>query len=126
MMCLWSMARPRAGIKSASTGRKRGSPADYVGLSQEVIATAGGGSSSGGSASGGGALFTTNYILSLREGPGEHFNRLDSIPYLTTLNVLGRTADEQWMQVDFNGQTGWVAAWLGNLNTPASLIRVTG
>jgi uncharacterized protein YraI len=99
---------------------------EFVGLSQEVIATAGGGSNSGGGSAAGGAAFTANYILSLREGPGEHFTRLDSIPYLTTLSVLGRTADEQWVQVDFNGQTGWVAAWLGNLNTPASLIRVTG
>ncbi len=100
--------------------------AEYVGLSQEVIATAASGGGADGGAAAGGAAFTTNYILSLREGPGEGFNRLDSIPYLTTLTVLGRTADEQWVQVDFNGQTGWVAAWLGNLNTPASLIRVTG
>lgn len=95
---------------------------DYVGLSQQAAPASSGGST----AAGGPVNFTANYILNLRSGPSEDAPVLDQIPYLTTMAVIGRSADAQWVQVSFNGQTGWVAAWLGNLSADLGAVPVTG
>jgi uncharacterized protein YraI len=96
---------------------------EYVGISQQVVPAASG-SGGGGGNSAGGVIFTTYYQLSLRGGPGEQFPRLATIPYLATISVRGRSADAQWVQVDYNGQTGWVAAWLGNLSVDIQLLSI--
>lgn len=95
---------------------------EYVGLSESSAPA----SSGGGSVAAGPVSFTANYILNLRSAPGENTQVLDQIPYLTTLAVTGRSADARWVQVSFNNQTGWVAAWLGLLSADLGAVAVTG
>jgi hypothetical protein len=57
-------------------------------------------------------LFTTYDYLNLREQP--YGTILDVIPYKARVPVFGRSADERWVLVEYEGQRGWVAAWLGS------------
>ena len=57
-------------------------------------------------------FFTTYDYLNLREQP--YGTILAVIPYNTRVPVFGRSADERWVLVDYEGQRGWVAAWLGS------------
>jgi hypothetical protein len=59
------------------------------------------------------AYVTTQDVVSLREGPGTAFKRLDIISPTTTLPAIGRTTDAQWIQVIYGEKSGWIAArWL--------------
>lgn len=93
----------------------------YVGVFQQQ--GAGGGEQAAAAA---GVTYSTRFRVSLRGGPGESFPRLDTLPYPTTVGVIGRTADSSWIQVSFNGQTGWVSAELGNLSVDVQTLTVTG
>ncbi len=59
------------------------------------------------------AYITTQDYVSLREGPGTAFNRLDVIPAEMTLPAIGRTTDALWIQVIYGEKRGWITArWL--------------
>jgi hypothetical protein len=62
---------------------------------------------------------TTQDILSLRSGPGRSFTRLAVVPAAITLPVYGRTSDTRWIQVEYQGVRGWLAArylvWSGDV-----------
>lgn len=53
---------------------------------------------------------TTQANLRLRAGPDTAYAILEVAPYGTTLPVLGRNAAGNWIQVTYNGRTGWMAA----------------
>lgn len=55
---------------------------------------------------------TTQYNVFLREGPGIAFSEIAIVPFATTLRATGRTWHADWFQVEYNGQSGWVAYWL--------------
>ncbi|HLV34303.1 MAG TPA: endo-1,3-alpha-glucanase family glycosylhydrolase [Spirillospora sp.] len=110
--------------KISFNGQEGWVSADYVGVFQQQAPAAAGGSGSAGAPSG--ATYTTNYRVSLRGGPGESFPRLDTLPYLAVVQVIGRTADSQWVQVEYNGQTGWVSTELGNISVSVQTLTVTG
>jgi uncharacterized protein YraI len=95
----------------------------FVGVSQQQAPAAAGGVAPGAPS---GVTYTTNYRVSLRSGPGASFDRIDTLPYPATVEVVGRTADSQWVQVNYNGQSGWVAANLGNLSANLQAVTVTG
>lgn len=97
--------------------------ADFVGLAES---TAPGGGGGGGNVASGPLNFTANYILNLRSAPGENSQVLAQIPYLTTMGVQGRSADSQWVQVSFEGQTGWVSVEYGRLSGDIGAAPVTG
>lgn len=64
---------------------------------------------------------TTQANLRFRAGPGTNHTILDVLPFGTTVEVVGRNASGDWIQVNYQGRTGWVAAWLtaisgGNFN----------
>jgi hypothetical protein len=66
---------------------------------------------------------TTQDFSSLRLGPGRAFDRITVVPPTTTLPAVGRTADTQWIQVEYEGRTGWIASlllvWTGDvINLP--------
>jgi hypothetical protein len=66
---------------------------------------------------------TTQDFSSLRRGPGRAFDRITVVPPTTTLPAIGRTADTQWIQVEYEGQMGWIASlllvWTGDvINLP--------
>lgn len=73
-----------------------------------------------------GVTFTTDYRVNLRSAPNQSADQLATLPFQAVVGVVGRTEDAQWVQVNYNGQTGWAAAWLGRLNTDIQSLPVTG
>lgn len=55
---------------------------------------------------------TTQDYSSLRLLPSKSTERLTIIPPVTTLKAYGRSSRTDWIQVEYDGQMGWVAAWL--------------
>lgn len=51
-----------------------------------------------------------SYSLNVRSGPGTEHQPVGQISPGTKYAVLGRSGD--WVSIDYNGQTGWVAGWL--------------
>ncbi|MCA0457359.1 MAG: SH3 domain-containing protein [Chloroflexi bacterium] len=70
---------------------------------------------------------TSNYLVNVRSGPGRSFAVLGQVRPGDALDVTGRGSDGAWVQVNFNGQSGWVSANLfdatGDLTT-ASVVEV--
>ncbi len=60
--------------------------------------------------------FTLTYSLRLRSAPTTDSDTLDRIPFKATIQAIGRSSDNTWLLVVFNGQTGWVAARYGRLS----------
>jgi len=52
----------------------------------------------------------TTTAVRMRSGPGASYNALTTIPSGTPVQVLSKDGD--WLQVTYNGMTGWVAGWL--------------
>lgn len=49
-------------------------------------------------------------ILNMRSGPGLSFDVITSLQKGDEVEILGTSGD--WLQVKFNGDTGWIASWL--------------
>jgi hypothetical protein len=62
---------------------------------------------------------TTQDRSSLRIGPGLDFERLAIVPPAQTLRAVGRSAQTDWIQVDYDGQMGWISTdllvWTGKI-----------
>ena len=90
-----------------------------------VAAWKGGGSAP--AASGGpagsptGVTYTTTANVRLRSAPSTGGDVVASVPSGTTVDVIGRTGDSSWVQVNFGGQSGWMSSgygrFAGDLNT---------
>jgi uncharacterized protein YraI len=61
----------------------------------------------------------------IRSGPGTEYADLGRIPYDTTVPVVGRNAAATWLYVTYNGQQGWIAAWLTHVQGNLSAVPVT-
>ena len=61
---------------------------------------------------------TTRFNVNLRPRPTTDSIVLDTIPYQTTVPVIGRTEAGDWAHVRYSGQDGWVARYLVNLSGP--------
>ncbi|NDJ76937.1 MAG: hypothetical protein GYB65_11835 [Chloroflexi bacterium] len=59
-----------------------------------------------------GIVVTTQDYSSLRAGPGTQFERLAVIDPAVDMPAIGRSADMGWVQVWYEGETGWIASWL--------------
>jgi uncharacterized protein YraI len=55
---------------------------------------------------------TTQDYVSLRLGPGQFFERATVVPPGVTLPAYGRSVTNNWLQVEYEGQRGWIAARL--------------
>jgi uncharacterized protein YraI len=62
--------------------------------------------------SGAAVTATTLYNLNFRPLPTVEFDPEEVIPVGTEVPVLGRTADNNWFLVRYEGQRGWTAGWL--------------
>lgn len=62
---------------------------------------------------------TTQDFVALRHGPGRSFGQITTVPAAVTIPAYGRTSDTSWIQVEYNGQRGWIAArylvWTGDV-----------
>ena len=52
------------------------------------------------------------YNLNVRNAPGIGGAVLGRLPHSTEVVVNGRNDISSWVRIDYNGQEGWVAAWL--------------
>lgn len=65
--------------------------------------------------------------LRLRGAPGTAGTILTHLDAYTPLTIIGRTADNAWVQVVLgNGSTGWVSARYLDINTELGAVAVTG
>ncbi|MDX1992442.1 MAG: endo-1,3-alpha-glucanase family glycosylhydrolase [bacterium] len=71
-----------------------------------------------------GQTFLTQYEVNLRDGASTSAGVVTRIPYNTTVEVVGRNAAGDWLRVNYNGQSGWVAAYLGQLNGDLNALPV--
>lgn len=59
------------------------------------------------------ASIATRAVMNLRARPSNRSPQIGSIPWGATASLLGRTVQagiDQWYQVNYNGQIGWIAA----------------
>ncbi len=70
--------------------------------------------------------FTVSYALRMRAAPNTTSATLATIPFTTVVKAVGRTADGHWLQVIYEGQTGWVATRYGRLSDDVARLPITG
>ncbi len=64
--------------------------------------------------------------LNVRTGPGIEFKDITSIPYNTTVTLIGRASKGTWVQIQLaSGQQGWVNSNLLRTYADLSLLPVT-
>lgn len=73
-----------------------------------------------------GVYVTTQDFVSLRTGPGRDFDRITVVDPVVTLQAIGRTADTRWIQVDYDGQFGWIASYLLVWSGDVTILPVDG
>ena len=59
-----------------------------------------------------GFFATANFRVNVRSGPGTQYTVLGKVRGGDALDITGRTANNQWLRVNFNGQEGWISAAL--------------
>jgi hypothetical protein len=62
--------------------------------------------------------------VDLRLRAGLYGRTLDVIPAGTAVTALGRSEDRNWTLVEYNGQQGWIASWLGVYSSPFDSLPV--
>jgi uncharacterized protein YraI len=61
--------------------------------------------------------FFVDYQLNMRAAPSVDSQLLAQIPWEAIVFAIGRTADNVWIQVQYNSQTGWVVARYGRFQS---------
>jgi uncharacterized protein YgiM (DUF1202 family) len=73
-----------------------------------------------------GVTYRTTFYLRLRSGPSTDDDVIDNLPLHITVAVIGRSADGGWLQVNYNGGSGWVSAGYGVVTGDLSAVPVSG
>lgn len=64
-----------------------------------------------------GDVFVTTYRrVNVRSGPGSEYTVIGSLEASSSADVTGRTADDEWLRIDFDEMDGWVAYFVVSLN----------
>ncbi|MDT8306053.1 MAG: LysM peptidoglycan-binding domain-containing protein [Anaerolineae bacterium] len=75
---------------------------------------------------GSGPVAVTQVNLRLRSGPGIEHQTLTVAPAGTSVAAIGRNQATNWIQVQYAGQTGWMAGWFLNFSSgSAAALPVT-
>jgi hypothetical protein len=53
---------------------------------------------------------TTRIIVNVRAGPGAAFALIGKLPRGVTKEILGKSEDSKWWQIDYEAKPGWIAA----------------
>lgn len=64
--------------------------------------------------------------LNMRQGPGTSHAIITKLPYGTVVPVIGRTSDSSWLQVTYQGATGWIWAAYTSVSGNLTSVPVTG
>jgi uncharacterized protein YraI len=70
--------------------------------------------------------YTTNAPLRIRSGPTTNAEIISRIPWGGTAAVIGRNAAGTWVQVNYDGVTGWSAVGYGSINGDINALPVVG
>lgn len=70
--------------------------------------------------------YTTNAPLRIRNAPTTSGAIVGTIPWGLTAEVIGRTADNNWVQVRYGNTVGWSSAGFGRIRGGLSQVPVTG
>ena len=73
-----------------------------------------------------GVTYTTNANVRLRSAPSTGGDVVASVAAGTTVDVIGRTADSSWVQVNFGGQSGWMSSGYGSFAGDLNSAPVSG
>jgi SH3-like domain-containing protein len=69
-----------------------------------------------------GLIKTSAEYNNLREGPGESYAIVATVPLWTDLTLYGRSTDDQWLYVETqDGQRAWISVLLVSPSTPYTL-----
>lgn len=77
-------------------------------------------------ATAGGVQATATTAIRLRSGPGTTYQQVGTVPYNVTVPALGRNSVGDWLYVDYQGQRGWIAGWLANIQGDVLSLPVVG
>ncbi len=72
-----------------------------------------------------GVTATATISLNLRSGPGTSYAVVGVFTAGATAPIIGRAADSNWINITYNGQTGWVAGWLCSISGDLNSVPVT-
>ena len=64
--------------------------------------------------------------LNMREGPSTTYMIMTKLPWGTIVPVVGRTTDSAWLQVNYQGASGWIWAAYTSVNGDLNSVPVTG
>lgn len=67
---------------------------------------------------------TTRIIVNVRAGPGAGFPLLGKLPRGTSKEILGKSEDSKWWQIDYEGKAGWIAADFTDVRGGTSGVQV--
>lgn len=73
-----------------------------------------------------GITFTATHNVRLRSAPSVDSATLATIAYQEVLQTIGRSSDNGWIQVNYNGGSGWVSAAFGNLSGDVNSLPISG
>ncbi|MGF1505273.1 MAG: SH3 domain-containing protein, partial [Anaerolineae bacterium] len=63
-----------------------------------------------------GVTARANANIVIRSGPSVDNDRVGSLPFGSVVPVVGRNSNGQWILIEYQGQQGWIAAWLTTIN----------
>jgi uncharacterized protein YraI len=87
----------------------------YTSIGQGSSAAPAGGGGSAPVTTGAALDYIVDYTLRMRVAPGRDSAEVAVIPHTATVQAVARSADSNWLLVNYNGQSGWVASWIGRL-----------
>jgi hypothetical protein len=64
--------------------------------------------------------------LNMRQGPSTTYEIITKLPWGTVVPVVGRTANGSWLQVSYQGATGWIWAAYTAIEGDLAAVPVTG
>jgi len=71
------------------------------------------------------AQYTVRANLRLRTGPGAQFEQIGTVEWGDTAGIVGRSANNNWLQVSYQGLVGWVTNFYGVIEGDLSAAPVT-
>ncbi len=74
-----------------------------------------------------GVKLQLGFAANMRTGPSTDNPVAGQIPFEAVVDVVGRTGNSEWIQVNYNGTSGWVALRLGTITEgDMNVVPVTG
>ncbi len=64
--------------------------------------------------------------VNVRSGPGMEYQRIGTLDPGNSADITGRTDDNEWLQIDFDGQQGWIAYFVVTVTGSLGDVAVAG